>query len=110
MELRRLVNGAGAAGRRSLDLLQRIVCAARLSFEICTLLDGEALMDNVAFHMGLRLERNAQAPDRAPHPSAHDDVFGDDAAHTLRCFAEQERTAMNVPLYLTVDLDLTLGG
>jgi len=67
-------------------------------------------MDNVAFDMGLRLERNAHAPDRADHPSAHDDVFGDDAAHNLCCVAEQERAAMNVALDLTVDLDLTLGG
>jgi hypothetical protein len=28
----------------------------------------------------------------------------------LRCVAEQERTAMDVALDLTVDLDLTLGG
>ena len=55
-------------------------------------------MDNVAFDMGLRLERNAHTPDRADHPSAHDDVFGDDAAHNLCCVAEQERAAMNVAL------------
>ena len=48
--------------------------------------------------------------DRANHPSAHDDVFGDDVAHNLRCVAEQERATMNVALDLTVDLDLTLGG
>ena len=80
----------------SLDLLQWIVCAARLSFEICTLLYGEALMDNVAFDMGPRLERYAHPPDRADHPSAHDDVFGNEVAHNLRCVAEQERAAMNV--------------
>ena len=42
---------------RSLDLREWIVGAARLSFEIGTLLDGKALVEDIAFHMGLRLER-----------------------------------------------------
>ena len=60
--------GMGPEGRRaicarSLNLRKWIVGAARLSFEIGTLLNGKALVEDVAFDMGWRLERNAQALD-----------------------------------------------
>ena len=101
---------AARAGLSRLDLGQRIVRAARLSFEIGALLDGEALMVDVALDMGLRLERHAQAPDRAEHAAAHHDILGEHAAGDLRLVAEQERAAMHVALDLAVDLDLAFRG
>src|SRR5690606_3239429 len=87
----------------------RIVRAARLPFEIGTLLDGQALMEDIALDMGLRLQRDAETPDRADHAAAHHHVFGDDAADDLRFVAEEERAAIDVALDLAVDLEFALG-
>src|SRR5512146_216123 len=95
---------------RSLDLREWIVGASRLSFEIGTLLDGKALVEDVAFDMGWRLERNAQAPDRSDDVAAHNGILGHDAAPHLRLVAEQKRTATDVALNLAVDLDFAFGG
>ena len=106
-----LASGARICCRLAiLDLRQRIVGAARLPLEIGALLDGEALMEDIALDMGLRLQRHAQAADRADDAAAHHDILGDHAAHHLRLVAEQERAAMNVALDLAVDLDLALRG
>ena len=45
----------------ALDLREWIVGPARLSFEIGTLLDGKALVEDVAFHMALPLEAGEYA-------------------------------------------------
>src|ERR1700674_5057209 len=98
--------GRRAICARSLDLLEWIVGAARLSFEIGTLLDGKALADDVAFHMALPLERNAQARDRPDNMPAHYYILGRDTAPHLRLVAEQKRATTDVALNLAVDLDL----
>lgn len=67
-------------------------------------------MEDVAFDMGWRLERNAQAPDRSDDVAAHDDILGHDAAPHLRLVAEQKRAATDVALNLAVDLDFAFGG
>ena len=90
---------------RSLDLREWIVGAARLPFEIGTLLDGKALVEDVAFHMGLRLERNAQAPDRSDYVAAHNYILGRNTTRHLRLVAKQKRAATDVALNLAVDLD-----
>ena len=61
---------------------------ARLSFEIGTLLEGKALVEEVAFHMGSRLERNAQAPDRPDNMAAHNYILGRNTAPHPRLVAE----------------------
>src|SRR3990170_3954272 len=95
---------------RSLDLREWIVGAARLSFEIGTLLDGKALVKDVAFHMGLRLERNAQAPDRSDNVAAYNYILGRNTTRHLRLVAEQKRAATDVALNLAVELDLAFRG
>src|SRR3990172_1133560 len=95
--------GRRAICARSLYLLEWIVGAARLSFEIGTLLDCKTLVDDVAFHMGLCLKRNAQAPDRSDNMAAHDYIFGRNTTRHLRLVAEQKRAATNVALNLAVD-------
>ena len=82
----------------------------RLSFEIGTLLDGKALVEDVAFHVGLRLERNAQAPNGSDNVAAHNYILGRNTARHVTFVAEQKRAATNVALNLAVDLELAFGG
>ena len=63
-------------------------------------------MEDVAFHMGLRLERDAQAPDRSDNVAAHNYILGGNTTRHLRLVAEQNRAATDVALNLAVDLDL----
>ena len=65
-------------------------------------------MVDIALDMRLRLQGDTQAPDRAEHLPAYDDIVGRDAARHLRLVAEQKGGAMNVALDLAVDLDLPL--
>src|SRR6185312_16065616 len=94
----------------SLDLREWIVGPARLSFEIGTLLDGKALVEDVAFHMALPLERNTQARDRSYKMAAHNYILGRNSARHPRLVAEQKRAATDVALNLAVDLDLAFRG
>src|SRR5215831_19210490 len=66
----------GARRPWSLDLRKRIVGAARLSFEIGSLLNGKALVEDVAFDMRWRLERNAQTLDRSDQAATHNNLLG----------------------------------
>src|SRR5262249_3155244 len=100
----------GARRPCSLDLRKRIVGAARLSFEIGALLNGKALVEDVAFDMRRSLKRNAQAFDRSDQVAAHNDVLGHDPAPHLRFVAEQKRAAADVALNFAIDLDLAFGG
>ena len=88
-------------------------CGSGATFlaKIGTLLDGKALVEDVAFHMRLRLkERNAQAPDRSDNVAAHNYILGRNTARHLRLVAEQKRAATYVALNLAVDLDLAFRG
>jgi hypothetical protein len=67
----------------------------------------QGLVENVAFHMGLRLERNAQAPDRSDDTAAHNYILGRNTARHLRLVAEQKRAATDVALNLAVDAERT---
>src|SRR5689334_8001161 len=60
--------------------------------------------------MGLRLERNAQAPDRSDKMTAHNYILGRNSARHPRLVAEQKRAATDVALNLAVDLDLAFRG
>jgi hypothetical protein len=74
----------------SLGLREWIVGAARLSFEISTLLDGKAVVENFAFHMRLRLERDTQALDRSDKMAAYNYILGRNTTRHLRIVAEQK--------------------
>ena len=67
-------------------------------------------MEDVAFNVGLRLERNAHAPDRSDNVAAHDYIVGRNTARHVRFVAEQKRGATNVALNLAVDLELAFRG
>src|SRR5262249_14484854 len=89
---------------------ERIVGAARLSFEIGALLNGKALVVDVAFDARWPLKRNAQTFDRSDQAAAHNNLLGLDLAPHLRLVAEQKRLAVDVALNLAVDLDLAFRG
>ena len=79
---------------------------ARLSFEIGTLLDGKTLVEDVAFHMGLPLERNTQAPDRSDNVAAHNYILGRNTARHLDLSPSRSEPQRMSPSISPVDLDL----
>src|SRR5262245_6485442 len=95
---------------RSLDFREGILGAVRRSFERGTLLDGKALVEDVAFHNGLPLERNADAPNRSHNVAAHNHIFGRNTTCHLRLVAEQKRAATDVALNFAVDLEFAFRG
>ena len=82
----------------------------RRSFERGTLLDGKALVEDVAFHNGLPLERNTHAPNRSDNVAAHNHILGRNTTYHLRLVAEQKRAATDVALNFAVDLELAFRG
>ena len=81
----------------------------RLAFKMRTLFDGEALVKDVAFDVGLGLQHHPQCTDRADKAATDHCILSNYATLELRVLAEHKCNAMYVPLNLAVEMKLTLG-
>src|SRR5688572_5064834 len=88
---------------------RRILHAAGLAFEIGPLLDGQLLMEDVAFELAAGLQQHALAAHRPHHGAAYDDLLGDDIAGDACIFADDDAGGVQVALDLAVDLHLAPG-
>ncbi len=63
---------------------------------------------DITLHMGAFLERDILAAYGAVHASVHDDVLGHYGPSDLPYIANDERSAVDITLDLTLDLHVTL--
>jgi hypothetical protein len=85
-----------------------LICLVRLfraAIEVGTLFNSQRFVTNVAYNMRLRPERDIAALDRSLDSAVYDHVFGNDASDNVSLRRDNERSAMKITLYLTIDLD-----
>jgi hypothetical protein len=69
------------------------------------LLYSQGLVMNIANDMCLRLEHYVTALNGALHPTVHNHLLGSDTSDNLGLRRDDERYAMQIALYLPIDLD-----
>src|SRR5262245_29487513 len=67
-------------------------------------------MTNVADHMRLGPERHIAALDRSLASTVYDNVFGGDTSDNVSLRRDDERSAMQITLYLAIDLNQSICG
>jgi hypothetical protein len=77
----------------------------RAAIKVGTLLNSERLVMNIANDMRLRFENDLAALDRPLNFTVHNNALGNDTSDYLRLRRDNERSALQVALYLTIDLD-----
>ena len=61
-------------------------------------------MEDIGLNMARGLERHVRATDHAHHVTAHDDLFSDDASGDASPRADDDESAVDVPVDLAIDL------
>ena len=82
----------------------------RAAIKIGALLNSQRLVMNIANDMGLRFKDNLAALDGSLHLTVHNHALGNDSSDDLGLRRDNERSAMQVTLYLTIDLDQAICG
>ena len=77
-----------------------------MGFEVSPLLDRQALMQDIAEHMGRLGKRNRPGTDLTGHPAMDPAGVGDDYAVDLSGFADHQHIGLDIAFHDTVDLDL----
>jgi len=72
------------------------------------LFDGEALVKDVAFDVGLGLQDHPQCSQRADNAATDHSILRNYTTVELRVLSEHKRDAMYVPLNFAVEMDLAL--
>jgi hypothetical protein len=75
------------------------------AIKVGPLLNGKRLVMNIANYMRLRLKHHLTALNRPLHSTVHNHSLSSDASDDLRLWGDNERSAMQIALYLTIDLD-----
>jgi hypothetical protein len=84
------------------------VCSAglcRATIKEGAFFNSQSLVMNIANDMCLRFEHYVAALNGALHPTVHNHLLSSDTSDNLGLWRDNERSAMQVALYLTVDLD-----
>jgi len=82
----------------------------RVAIKVGALLNSERLVMNIANDMRLRLENHVAALDGPLNFTVHNHALSNDTSDDLGLRRDNERSALQVALYLTIDLDLPLCG
>jgi hypothetical protein len=75
------------------------------AIKVGPLLNGKRLVMNIANDMRLRLKHHFAALNGALHSTVHNHALSSDASDDLRLRGDNERSAVQIALYLTIDLD-----
>lgn len=75
------------------------------AIKVGPLLNGKRLVTNIANYMRLRLKHHFTPLNRALHSTVHNHSLSSDASDDLRLRSDNKRSAMQIALYLTIDLD-----
>ena len=84
------------------------VCFMRLfraAIKVSALLNSQRLVINIANDMGLRLKHHVAALDGPLHSTVHNHLLRVDTSDNLGLWRHNERSALQVTLNLTIDLD-----
>jgi hypothetical protein len=77
----------------------------RATIEVGAFLNRQSFMINVAYDMRLRLKRHVAALNGALHSTVHNHLLSGNASDNPALWGNDERSALKVALYLTIDLD-----
>jgi hypothetical protein len=77
----------------------------RAAIEVGAFLNGQSFVIDVAHDMCLRLEHHVAALNGPLHSTIHNHLLSSDASDNSALRRNNERSAMQVALYLTIDLD-----
>src|SRR6185312_9792810 len=75
------------------------------AFKVGPLLNGKRLVMNIANDMRPRFKHHVTALNGTFHSAAHNHSLGSDTSDDLGTWRDNKRSAMQVPLYLTIDFD-----
>jgi hypothetical protein len=77
----------------------------RAAIKVGALLNGKRLVMNIANNMRLRPKHHVAALNGTFYSAVHNNSLSNDASDDLGLWRDNERCAMQVTLYLTIDLD-----
>jgi hypothetical protein len=82
----------------------------RAAIKIGAFLNSQSLMMNISYDMRLRLKHHVAALNWPLHFTVHNHLLGSNASDNPTLRRNNERSAMNITLYLTIDLDQAFCG
>ena len=82
----------------------------RATFKVGALLNSQSLVMNIAHHIRVRLKHDVAGLDGALHFTVHNHLLSGDGSNDLGIRRDNERSALQVPLYLAIDFDCAICG